>query len=139
MSTKTCPKCSVVKQINQFVKKSSLCKPCYAEESREKYKKKQESLLLEIEEKGADNVTINCAKCKEPKKASQFNKTFRNCKDCRTQINKKLHADKMKKQKEEGYSFDFEKKCPKCNIVKKGTEFCKNDSFASIFLISAAF
>lgn len=128
MSTKTCQKCSVIKQIDDFGERK-ICKSCYAEECREKYKKKQESLLLEIEEKGADNVTIKCSKCKEPKKASQFNKTFRNCKDCNTKNNKKIHADKMKKQKEEGYSFDFEKKCPKCNIVKKGTEFSKNTAY----------
>ncbi len=132
MSTKKCPKCSVDKSLDQFTKKSALCKPCFSEKSRNNYKKKQESLLLEIAEKGANNVMIKCARCQQSKQASQFNKTFRNCRECITNINKKTHADKMKKQKEEGYSYDFERKCSKCNVVKKGIEFPKNSYVCKI-------
>jgi hypothetical protein len=129
MSTKTCTICNLTKPEDQFVSKTSHCKPCFAKNSREKYKKKQEKLLKEIEEKGAENVILKCSKCQQNKTADNFNKTYRNCKDCNTKINKLLHSNKMEKQKQEGYSYDFEKKCSGCNVVKKGIEFSKNDSY----------
>ncbi len=129
MTIKTCIICLENKQEDNFVKKKNYCKDCSSKNYRKKYKLKQEKILKEIEEKGEENVILKCSKCKQNKTINNFNKSYRNCNDCNSKLNKILYSKKIKKQKQEGYSFDFEKKCPGCNIIKKGIDFSKNNSY----------
>jgi len=126
---KTCKKCIESIPIDKFRKNSNTCKSCVNEKTREQYHKKKQDLLRLIEEKGSNNIIITCGCCKENKSADLFDNCFKSCKDCNKKKNQEMHKKKKEIQLEKGYSYDFEKKCYSCQIVKQGTEFTKNCSY----------
>jgi hypothetical protein len=117
-----CNSCSCFKPENEM-KKPTLCKKCSNEKERERYRKKQEIFLKEIEE--GRLTSIKCSKCKVEKNISNFCKNFRNCKDCSSNENKKCrinNSDNIKAKQDEKNNMEVIL-CPGCKIEKDRDEY----------------
>jgi hypothetical protein len=120
--------CKICKNSNALsdMKDTNLCKQCYNKDCREKYKKKQELLLKEIEE-GILKL-LKCSKCKVEKDIIEFNKTFRNCKDCASTANKTYRENNKESLEERKEEIKKKDKiiCPCCKVEKDRKEYSKN-------------
>lgn len=117
-----CNNCNISGAFSSM-KKPTLCKKCSNEKERERYRKKQEIFLKEIEE--GILTSIKCSKCKVEKDISSFCKNFRNCKDCSSNENKKCrinNLDKIKAKQDEKNNMEVIL-CPGCKIEKNRDEY----------------
>jgi len=85
ITTKVCSKCNNTYNIDEFQKRSSICKPCKAKYARERRLKMKEN-FVDLHDK---NETKKCCICENTKNISEFNRDgnlIRDvCKKCRAE------------------------------------------------------
>ncbi len=113
-----CSSCKLESDNNDLYKNKYICKKCHNEQERLRYRNKI-LMIQELIEKDS-NTLLKCNKCKNMKHHTEYDKSYKNCKECK-------HSIKYTYKPKSNNFID--KICISCNKLKLLNEYYKSSIY----------